>query len=424
MLRVTESSVPKHLFAGELGPELIAISLPEVRIAQRLHREEKIETADGQLTGRAGDFVVTLGTERYPIPASVFFGTYEILGKVGSRFVGRRLLHTRRAWPIKSSHATFDYGPKRGKVVAPKGGWVYRSDEDDFGVINADAKEQAHTVVGPAAELAGKNWDRRFRQGTFAISLLPPLLAFVALAAYTASLNEDYSLSRGLLLLEAFLFTLGVGLVWWIRRKRWALRAAVASGIQVARDFQLAVELLGQKPSETFPGMSLWRAAQCDGSSKPDLSPQGLRSLTDQIYRTYDRVRQECDLHHTFESRANALSWVAAGTVLACILYAAWTHSEDFEILAIWLPSVVGTVHASVWRRQLVRRIGAGREFLAELSFAGKRLLALAPGDQRSLNPVEQTEVLATLQMLCRAVGQHAQHQIGFAISENPHVPL
>src|ERR1700730_18261930 len=84
----SEARPPRHLFRGELGEELIVLSIPVVRIAERLGWETQIETADGFVTGRAGDFVITAASgERYPILASVFYGTYQILGSVGSRFV-------------------------------------------------------------------------------------------------------------------------------------------------------------------------------------------------------------------------------------------------------------------------------------------------------------------------------------------------
>ena len=176
------SGPPKHLYRGELGAEIVILSLSDIRIAQCLDREESIETADGPVTGRVGDFVVTAGTERYPIPATIYYGTYEVLGHAGLRFVGRRLLHARRAWPAISD-VEFDYGPGRGLVGAPKGAWVYQSDENDFGLINPDVQKQAHVVVGTATELAAQNWAERFRRTVSWIALLPPFLSLVALLA-------------------------------------------------------------------------------------------------------------------------------------------------------------------------------------------------------------------------------------------------
>jgi len=123
---------PQHssspLFEGKLGPELIVLSVSIVRSAQRVDSEMIVETADGPVNARVGDFVITTDDgEHYPIPAFVFYGTYQILGAIGTRFVGRRLLHPRRAWEVLSDRAEFDYGPGRGKIAAPQGGWMYRS---------------------------------------------------------------------------------------------------------------------------------------------------------------------------------------------------------------------------------------------------------------------------------------------------------
>ena len=60
--------------------------------------------------------------------------------------------------------------------------------------------------------------------------------------------------------------------------------------------------------------------------------------------------------------------------------------SPNSELLAIWLPSAVGAVHAWTWRRQISNRIGAGREFLSELAFVKSQLMYLAPEDQISGN--------------------------------------
>src|SRR5262249_50476718 len=162
-------------FKGKPGPELIVLSTSIVRIAQRAKTEELVETADGPVRARVGDFIVTTADgERYPIPAFVFFGTYRVLGQVGARFVGQRLLYARRAWEILSDDAEFDYGPGRGKVAAPKGGWIYRSDEDDYGYINPDAKRKAHVAVGTVAELNTIDWEARFRRTAAIMSWLPP----------------------------------------------------------------------------------------------------------------------------------------------------------------------------------------------------------------------------------------------------------
>src|SRR5690349_19550962 len=136
MPTLVPSNPPSHLFKGKLGPELVVLSVSLVRTAQRAEIESVVETADGPVKARVGDFVLsTADGEQYPIPASIFYGAYQVLGSAGTRFVGRRLLHARRAWEVLSPDAEFDYGPGRGKIAAPKGGWIYRSDESDYGYI-------------------------------------------------------------------------------------------------------------------------------------------------------------------------------------------------------------------------------------------------------------------------------------------------
>src|SRR3974390_1823382 len=165
------STPPADLVDAMLGPELVVVSSSIVRSAQRVDSEMIVETADGPVSARVGDFIITTDEgEHYPISAFVFYGTYQILGAIGTRFVGRRLLHARRAWEVLSDRAEFDYGPRRGKIAAPQGGWFYRSDETDFGYINPDAKKKAHTVVGTVEELNGYNWAAWFRRGVSALS--------------------------------------------------------------------------------------------------------------------------------------------------------------------------------------------------------------------------------------------------------------
>jgi len=417
---------PAHLFTGILGEEIIVMSVPMLRAAQRLDAASEIETADGVVIGRVGDFVVTQSNgERYPILASVFYGTYQILGCVGSRFIGKRLLHTRRAWPIQSAHAEFDYGPGRGKVAAPRGGWIYRSDEDDYGLINAEAKSLAHIEVGSAKSLQQTNWKRRFHGAVTLISLLPPIMTLLALVAYTATLRGHEELSRTLLAIEGTCVGLGAAAVWWIRRDRWVLKAAVSSGTGVATAFQSVVELLGQERSDLFPDMALWRAAQSDQSGSGHFPPQAIRSVKEQVFTTYEEVRAEVEGHHSEEKRTALLSWIAALIVLGCIACAWWTHEHFFELLAIWLPSVVGAMHGSVWRRQILNRIGAGREFLAELAFVRSQLMSLVPDDRLDTQDAHRAETLrATLRVLCRAAAEHNQHKLQFAIAEDPNVAI
>jgi len=169
---------PDGVFTGERGSELVVLSVSIVRIAQRVQTGEVIETADGPVKARVGDFIIaTAESERYPITPAIFLGTYQILGTVGRRFIGRRLLHPRRAWEVLTDHAECDYGADRGRVAAPKGGWFYHSDDNDYGYINPEAKRKAHVVVGTVSELNEIDWSSRLRLGaailTWLLRILP-----------------------------------------------------------------------------------------------------------------------------------------------------------------------------------------------------------------------------------------------------------
>src|ERR1022692_554495 len=92
MTALPPSAPPPHLYKGELGPEMVVLSVSLVRVARRVETESVVETADGPVKARVGDVIVTTSEgEHYPIPSSVFFGAYQVLGGVGTRLVGRRL---------------------------------------------------------------------------------------------------------------------------------------------------------------------------------------------------------------------------------------------------------------------------------------------------------------------------------------------
>ena len=70
------SAPPVDRFKGMLGPELVVLNVPIVRSAQRVDSEMIVETADGPVNARVGDFVVTTDDgEHYAIPSFVFYGT-------------------------------------------------------------------------------------------------------------------------------------------------------------------------------------------------------------------------------------------------------------------------------------------------------------------------------------------------------------
>lgn len=417
--------MPQSVFKGDHGPELLVLSSSLVREAERVESEAMVETADGPVKARHGDFVVkTSDGERYPISPSVFFGTYQVIGAVGARVIGRRLVHPRRAWEVMSDHAECEYLPKRGKVPAPKGGWFYRSDEDDYGYINPQAKQKAHVVVGTVDELNRTDWTNRLTIAQWALSLLPPIMTAIALVAYSEGLKGRLLGSQFLLAMEGVLLigaTLGV---WWIRRNSWTLKAAVISGIEAATAFQCAPRMLGVQPSPVFPTMALWRAAQ-DESLTVQATPEGLKELKESVSATYERVKLELQESHSTEAVASTTSWVGLVIILICMAYAMWTHSQFSELVAIWLPSAVGAIHSSALRRQLERRIGAGQEFLAELLFVRKELNRIAPDDNVDADNAAALESLtAVLRVLSRIGGEYSQTQLQLAIAEAVQIPL
>lgn len=420
------SAPPSHLFKGTLGPEQVVLSVSIVRIAQRVDSETIVETADGPVKARVGDFVLTtVEGERYPIPAFVFYGTYQVLGTVGTRFVGRRLLHARRAWQVLSDNAEFDYGTGRGKIAAPKGGWIYRSDEGDFGYINPEAKQKAHTVVGTVDQLNRYNWEALFRRAAVLLSWMPPALTLIALLAYTARLKEYYVTSQALLTIEGILLAAAVIAVWWIRRDRWVLKYALTSGIKVALALQGAAELLGETRSETFPAMALWRGAQEERTLGQSFLPDALRQVKEQVSTTYEQIRREIRGHHTAEAFAATASWLTAAVILGCIAYAVLRHSLFSELLAIWLPCAVGAVQSTSIRRHIARRISAGQQFVSELAFVQKQLYSLVPEDKLDpYDPQAAISLNATLRVLCRAVAEHSQRELQFAAEETVEIPV
>jgi hypothetical protein len=130
------------------------------------------------------------------------------------------------------------------------------------------------------------------------------------------------------------------------------------------------------------------------------------------------------ETHHRQEKRAIVLSWISVFVVLCCLFHAWWTHSRYSELFAIWLPSMVGVIHTSIWRRQVINRIGASREFLSELAFVQSQLTFLAPNDIVDANDQRSVRLQATLKVLCLTAAEHTQRQLQFAIGEDPTVPV
>lgn len=413
--------LPAYLSLEHLGDELVVLGVSEIRIAERADRDQVIETADGPVRARPGDFIVSMPSgERYPIQACIFFGGYEILSVVGRWFVGRRLRTARRAWPVTAPAIELDYGTDRGIVSASCGAWVYQSDEQDFGVINEDAYSATYEVVGAAAELTRCDWHARFARLTTAVILMPSLLIGISLLALTFPM-----IGTALLVVEAVLLLVGVGAVWWSRRAKWSLKAAVVAGRQIARDCQVAVAALGSPVSDRFPIVALWRAAQDTASGPAQLTPENLRNVKNMIDRWREYIRHESERHHRAESIVEALPWAAAILMLICMCWVLVTHDVDVKLFSIWLPSVVSTAHAWHWHGQVSQRAQAAIDMARMLRFVKTRLTALAPHDEIDpADAVREGEVIAALRMLCLCAAQHSLRELSLAAAEEAHVPV
>jgi hypothetical protein len=412
---------------GKFGEEVVVVSTSEVRVAEKLLADEVVDTADGPVKGRAGDFVIlTESAERYPIRSSVFLGAYQVLGRVGTRYIARRLLHARRAWPIDSAAAELNYGSGRGTVTGERGGWIYRSDDDDYGLVNNKQNTATHIVAGTARALDRASWEVLFRRTSLALIVLPPLMTLLALAALVASTTYGrQDLASALLASEGALLIAGVGVAWWVKHRRWSTRAAIRFADRIARDFQVAAEMLGEPRSELFPGMVLWRAAQSEAPVAGPFQPQQLRELKDKVAHACDRSKREVERHRTAEAIASLASAAAAIVVIGCIAALMFVHDERIELAAIWLPSVIGALHALNWNRQVAARKDATREYLSELRCVRAQLFALAGEDHgASRDERHLDQLVATLRTLCRISAEQAQRELRFVLGEDPNLPI
>lgn len=245
-----------------------------------------------------------------------------------------------------------------------------------------------------------------------------------ALVAYASAFLHHELLARVLLTIEAVCLVLGVGSFWWIRKDKWVLKSALLAETTIAKEFQSAVEILGRRPSQLFPSMARWRAAQDEQKNDLNLSSSPLSNRKDQVGKTYERLQKEIEGHHATEAIATTLSWFSAVAILLCIGDAIYAHAFVSELVAIWLPSAVSAVHGAVWRRQLVQRISAGKEFLSELSSVQKQMNAPVPGDKVKENEKDTETLIATLRALCQSAGEHTQRRLQFAIAEDPSIPV
>jgi hypothetical protein len=423
---------PQLVQGKDFGEPLYVLTRPEVRNGEVLSAPRAFDTRDGVVAGGAGDIgVFGYGGEQWPVKRDVFLGSYRILGRVGSYIVAQRLVHVRLAWTVQCDDAIFDYGVGRGRVPAPRDGWVYQSDDPDFGYIHPDVKLQGHDEVGPQAEVSGRPWTQYVERAGTALILLPPVLALLALLAFAAQIGLGWSeVAWALIAIETVLLLAGAALVWKMHRDRWVLKAVVDSGQNLCRRFQCAVELLAEPASQRFPAMSLWRAAQQqmlpEGALKPEIrtsDPAREGEVKAEIGATLASLKEQVQHAHRLERVASITTLCAfVAIIVGNLVLLGGVHAPAIEVVAIWLPSVIGAGHLFNFRRRTVDRIGAMNEFTAQLKFIQTRLFQdsppLQPGSQ------DGTWRVANLRLLCKVVAQHSQRELGFALFDEPQLPL
>jgi hypothetical protein len=203
-----------------------------------------------------------------------------------------------------------------------------------------------------------------------------------------------------LVVIETLLLMGGASWAWWIRAQKWTLKASVKAGLEIARHFQPAVELLGHAPSHDFPNMALWKAAQA---------------------ALLENMKKGIRYHHHLERRATVATLAAVVAVIACNLCILQNpHHPYVELTAIWLPSLIGALYAFNFRKRTVQHIDTIRDFLLQLDFARVRIYAPSEEDPA----VAQRLFQANLRLLCKIVAQFSQREFQFALADQPQVPL
>jgi hypothetical protein len=422
----------EQLRQGELGPPLYVLSLPEIRKAEVLSEEMMIDTKDGPLKGRKGDVVMTAkdGGERYPILPAVFYGTYEVLGQVGNRLVVRRLMHVRKAWEVLSPQAEFSYGADRGVVGVARGGWLYQTDETDFGMVSPQEKRKGHAEIGPISKVQDTDWSARFERLSRFLTFLPVVLT--ALALLSLGLPEEImgGVARtAFIVVETLLLLAGVAAFAWARRERWEMKAAVASGTGAAVEFQMAAQLLGERGSVRFPQMSLWRAAQtaASGVRCPAFSAENVAAFSrvrKSLAVMVEDLQQKIDANEWIEKLGTRL---AAGAVVCVVVSNLWlifvSHVVLIEMAAMWLPSLIGALHSLSYQKHVSDRVPLLNEFVSQLNFINGQLITLSAWS--ASEDLQQSAAReAALRLLCRVIGQYSQAELRLAIRRQTDLPL
>ncbi len=416
--------------SGKVGEELIVLTHSELRKAERITSETSVNTADGVVSGGSGDYVVyTPGGEGYPVLKSIFHGAYEILGDVGGYVVGRRLIQVRRAWPIVSDYVEFNYANDRGMVTQSRGGWIYRSDDEDYGLINADENLSSHSVVGSVGQLQKYDWQKRLSAVNHFIVALPPVLSLLALLAFVsltgvAGALWPKGLGTSFLVAEGILLVTGLSLVAWSRREGWVLRAAFQESQKLLDAFQVAADMLGQKRSELFPSMTIWRAAQSE-HWPDDFRADHVREFRNGLNQTISEIQKEVRKLRHREHLAEKLVLVSAFAVIVCIALILTFHAWQIELFAIWLPSLIGAIETAKHQRQVNNRIESGKQFIDQLEFVRHRVQQWSPTNGvTSLDDTSVKDLAVTLRLVCKIIGDYSQHQIRYAMKGKPEIPV
>jgi hypothetical protein len=407
---------------GKIGAPMYVLSLPQIREVELLDTETEVLTTNGLVKGRRGDVVVT-AKDRYPIVHSVFYGTYEVIGRVDNRLVARRLIHVRKARKVLSLSADLKLSGRQDVLAVERDGWVYQSDDDDVGPISAAAARTGHAEVGRIEQVNSVAWSRRLECLTWFLTFLPPVMT--AIEALTHGLPKWGRTS--LLSFETLLLATGVGAFIWARLHRWELKAVVTDKERarfLAR-FQSAAELLGDRRSVDFPQMALWRAAQSPELHARAYSGDNAKMLEDlrkQVAQTIPEIKAKIAPARRIETISTVGGIVAVACVLAsnlCLILRDWS---PIELVAVCLPSLIGALHALGQQKRVADQIPLLTELARQLEFIRTQLLRHA-GWSETETADSRASREATLRTLCKVIGQYSQAELRLAIRSQLSIP-
>jgi hypothetical protein len=412
---------------------MYVLTKPDIRLAEVIERETLFHTNDGDVIGRPGerDIAITQGDETYPIPSRIFFGTYEVIGKTGTRMIARRLIHVRIAREVVSASVEYDYGTAAGVVAVDRGGWLYQSDDDDEGLINKKKKHVGHFEVGPVEQVERVSWSRRFEQMNMFLTFLPPILTALALVSFSLAGGSDTdtgSWKDAASGLETTLLFLGLGVGLWMRARRWALKAAVRAGVQVATRYQLVAQILGEPGSRQFPQMALWRAGQAAAGKDPgalysEQNAKRFETLREYLAETQEdigtAIRRDLRIERMGEVAEVLSILLAVGGNLWLMVV---PEARPVELVSLWLPSLIGALHAVRSHRRTAERLPLLHMLFKQLEFVRAQLLTFA--EWRADEPAQRSAAReAVLRFVCKVIGQYCQSELQLATSQRPEMP-